>query len=274
MTAPCFAAPIRFAMPAMLVAILAIGCSQTKPPVKFAVPCQDVEASVRAEDIGLPADLKQEAGSVMLATDAPRGRFPTGLAVIRIDAFTAAGSSDRLLRLTEIATHHAIPWNHLLDALPAIREVVFPRGLGLDPRGYDADAVLQAAVAQNCGLCFIYAKVVDTDSDAEYIGGLWDAEKREPMAAFRSPVTLDPSLTEQLIEEQGPTSVVREADFRAQLGLRNLARDAIWNLAKQDTGEPDLQPSPWRDTDVPLFPRDYEHRRDPRYYPFWQGRGR
>jgi hypothetical protein len=272
MTALRDTAPIKLALPAMLLVTLVIGCSQPEPQAKYAVPCEDIAVSVRAEDIGLPADLKLEAGRVMLAADAPSGRFPTGLAVVRINAFTSPKGDERSLRLTEIETHHAIYWSHLLDDLPAIREVVFPPTLGLDPRGYDTGEVLRAAARQNCGLCLIYASVGDTDSDAEYVGGLWDAEKPEPLVAFRAPVMLDPFLTEQLEENSGPTSIVREADFRAEQGFRRLVRDTIWDLAKQDTGAPDLQPSPWRDTDVPLFPRDYEHRRDPRYYPFWRGR--
>lgn len=274
MTARCDTQPIQFALPAMLVAILATGCSQTQPPDKFVVPCQDTEVSVHAEDIGLPADLEGEAGSFILAADTPSGRFPTGLAVARIDAFTTGQRDERSLRLTDIAVHHAIYWSHLLDALPTIREVVFLRPLGLDPRGYNVNAVLQAALEQNCGLCLIYAKVGSTDSDAEYVGGLWDADKQAPIAAFRTPVTLDPFLTEQLREDQGPTSVVHEADFRAQQEFRRRVRDTIWNLAKQEPGSKDLQPSPWRNTDVPLFPRDYEYRRDPRYYPSWPRRDR
>ncbi len=266
------ATSIRFALPVVLLATLSIGCSQPHTRVKYAAPCKETVDSVRAEDIGLPADLKREPGGVMLATEPPQGRFPTGLAVVRVDAFSSGQDSERSLRLTDIATHHAIYWGHLLDDLPSIREVVFPRTLGLDPRGYDTGEVLGAATRQNCGLCLMYAIASDTDSDAEYVGGLWDAEKREPLFAFRTPVTLDPCFAEQLEEDDGPTSIVREADFRAEQNLRRLVRDAIWDLAQQDTGATGLQPSPWRDTDVPLFPRDYEHRRDPRYYPLWQGR--
>ncbi len=274
MTMLCDATSLRFALAAMLLGTLAFGCSQPQTRAKYATPCEETTVSVRAEDMGLPSDLRSEGGVVTLASGPPQGRFPTGLAVVRIDAFTGGRNDGRSLRLREIATHHAIYWGHLLDDLPAIREVVFPRTLGLDPRGYDAGEVLAAAARQNCGLCLIYAIVGDTDSDAEYVGGLWDAEKREPLVAFRTPVTLDPMLVKQLEKDEGPTSIVREADFRAEQNLRRLVRDAIWDLAKQDTGSPDLRPSPWRDTDVPLFPRDYEHRRDPRYYPMWPGKGR
>lgn len=274
------ATSIKLVLSAMLLAALAAlaalatGCSEVQVRDKYTVPSGETAVSIRAEDIGLPADSKREAGSVVLATEAPSGRFPTGLAVIRIDAFTTEQGSERSLRLTEIETHRAIYWNHLLDDLPAIREVVFPRTLGLDPRGYNMEEILQAAAQQNCGLCLIYAKVSDTTSDAEYVGGLWDTEKREPLAAFRAPATLGMCLKLQLEEAEGPMSIVREADFRAQQGFGRLIRDAIWDFAEQDTGSPDLQPSPWRNTDVPLFPRDYEKRRDPRYYPFWRGRGR
>lgn len=230
------------------------GCASPEP--KYQPPVETDAVCINAEDLGLPPDTVIEAGSPLMSERISAGRFPTGVSVVRVEATMHERSTRRCLRVADMPQECAVLWCQLWDDLPPIREVTTLRTLGLDPRGARFGDLLRESEIIDCDLCLIYARLSDTDADADFIAVLWDAADQEVLAAFRVPVVL----TEEDLEaskEEHRDGYVTEAEFRAVADLRNLVRDAVWDLVAMDRGDPTTQPSPWREY-LPVFPRDYD----------------
>lgn len=245
-----------------------VGCSQPTTE-KYHVADETEIACVNATDMGIPKEAFEEAGTRLIDHTPSIGRFPVGLCVVRVAArIPTDEGGPHVLRVSELSPHHAVYWNHLFDALPEIREVAFLNRCGLDPRGAATPAILRLASKIECGLCMIYARLEETDADAEYVGVLWDTERLTALAVVRTPVVLPEDVRERIEEEEGETAEVDrsiwEADFRAEQDFRSEVRDVVWNLVDHDGRAPTTQPNPWRQDDVPLFPRDYRRYRDSR----------
>ena len=185
------------------------------------------------------------------------GRFPTGISVVRVAAAMDEKNARRYLRVAEMPQESAVYWSHLWDDLPPIREVTPLTTQGLDPRGARYEDLLRESVDIDCDLCVVYARIEDTDADAELVAVLWDAANHEAMAAFRVPVTLTEEVREACEKSHRGGAWLSEAEFRAEADLRRLVRDAMWDLVAKDQAAPTTQPSPWQDY-LPLFPRDYD----------------
>ncbi len=254
------------------------------PEAKYQVHSEGTPQSLSGRDVGVADEVLRPIGWRLLTDQRTAGRFPAGICVVEVEVYTPAGSDERLLRLRTVPGHHAVYWSNLLDELPLVREVIFLGEAGLDPRGYQWREVLQASVERDCSLCLIYSRLDDSDADAEYAGVLWDAAAFLPLAVLRVPVILpidesspsgSASDDDHGVEPQDPT--IREADFRAQQEFRHALRDAIWDLAGQDSVAPATQPNPWSDAEFPLFPRDYHRYRDwrlERFFREYDGRAR
>lgn len=251
--------------------LLVLGCSDQSLTSKYQIAVEEKVVPVRAEDLGVSDAVFGRVGFHLLKSKPTFGRFPAGLCVARVTAFMPKKGKSRSLRVSKPPVHHAIYWNHLFDELSAIREVVFLGKPDLDPRGYDLTEVVQSAANLECDFCIVYAKLENSDADAEYVGVLWDTSKSEPIAVLRTPVVLPSEYQEEPEEAQRTiTDVgVREADFRAEQDFRRMVRDVVWDMVGRDQKAPTTQPSPWRMNDeddyVPFFPRDYERYRDSRY---------
>lgn len=268
----CPPARFRHAIAASLMMCASCG----SPETKYQVHSQETSVSLSGSDVGVADEVLAPAGSRLLTSERTAGRFPAGICVVEVEVYIPAGSNERLLRLRTVPGHHAVYWSNLLDELPLVREVIFLREAGLDPRGYQWREVLQASVERDCSLCLIYSRLDDSEADAEYAGVLWDSAALQPLAVLRVPVILpvdlsnDASAGEEPEEPQDPT--IREADFRAQQEFRHSLRDAIWDLARQDSTAPTTQPNPWNDAEffLPMFPRDYKRYRDWRLERFFR----
>ncbi|MFQ5501621.1 MAG: hypothetical protein ACE5EQ_04890 [Phycisphaerae bacterium] len=247
--------PLRYVILAIITA--AAGCVNSKAD-KYHVTVDEKIVSVLPVDLGDRDKVSKKIGVHFFDAKPSSGRFPAGLCVVRVEAFKEDDKPDRLLRVITLPKHHAVYWNHLFDELLSIREVIFLGRPGLDPRGYTWREILSAAAVRDSSLCIIYARLEMTDADAEYVGMLWDTGTFEALASFRAPVVLSADLVDALEEDPQSDSAISEADFRAELDFRHLIRDAIWDLAKRDIPPTTTQPSPWRYSDVPLFPRDYD----------------
>jgi hypothetical protein len=107
-------------------------------------------------------------------------------------------------------------------------------------------------------------------ADAEYVGVLWNVERREPLVSFRTPVVLSPELIEELEENPESDVAIREADFRAEQEFRKMVQGVIWDMAQRDATASKKRENPWRGY-VPNIPRGFEFLIDPRYE-FWRKR--
>ena len=253
---------------ALGLALAAAGC-QTKDR-KYRIERSDRVVTLTGEDLGLDSPQFRQVGHHWLHPEPSFGLFPTGLCVLRVEAFEDASRSQRRLRVQPLPGHHAVYWNHLFDTLSDIREVVFLARPQLDPRGYDFHAVLEASSNLSCGLVLIYSRVVQSEADAEYVGVLWDVERREPLVSFRTPVVLPLELVEEMEENPEADAAIREADFRAEQEFRQLVQSVVWDMTKRDAAAPQKRENPWKGY-VPVLPRGFEFLFDPRYE-YWQRR--
>ncbi len=263
-----FRASCSYLLPIVFLAAVFAGC-ETKDR-KYQVQSTDQVVTLAGEDLGVTAPQFNRIGYHYLHPEPSFGLFPTGLCVLRVEAFMDSGRAQRFLRVQPLPGHHAVYWNHLLDSLSEIREVVFLARPHLDPRGYDFRAVIDAATGLNCGLAMIYSRVHQSDADAEYVGVLWNVERRAPLVSFRVPVVLPPELVEEMEENPESDTAIREADFRAEQEFRRLVQGVIWDMARRDASAPNKQTNPWRGY-VPNVPRGFEFLIDPRYE-YWRKR--
>ncbi len=211
--------------------------------------------AVEPNDIGLTPEEVAGSGRHILDATPSSGRFPTGLSVVQVVATVDGPEVTRTVRPAQMAGDRQAYWLGLADDLPGMREVRLQRQRGLDPRGTGHREILDEALNSRCNLCLIYARVLDTNADAEYFGVLYDARSGTALAAFRS--------TANLQKQQRKACDRHEHEFDdgecissylAEARLRQMVRDTLWDLAKRDQREPTTQPSPWQ-TDLPLAPR-------------------
>ncbi len=223
---------------------------------------EEEEVEVTSSDLGVSESALAHSGAATLDAEASSGRFPTGLAVVRVEAVTKDQAANRYLRVVPVAEYRDAYWKSEMADLPELREVAMPRTFGLDPRGADWRSLLQTAAAQDCDLCLIYSKVHDTEADAEFVGVLWSSSTEKALVTFRVPVQLPPEIRRKYEKKKHWIKLRSDAEFRAETELRRLVRDVLWDLVAKDA-DAATQPNPW-ETDVPLFPRD--HRRHMRIY--------
>ena len=251
-------------------AMLLFGCNKVvepdyqKPSIvdKYETPRGDTLVFVRAEDLGVDHTQLADSGPVILDQEPSVGRFPSGLAVAKVVAAANPERADRHILVAPVAPFRGVYWGEVMRDLPTIREVTMLRSYGTDPRGTDVSQLLHMATRMECSLCIIYAVVENTRADAEYVGVLWDALISKPLATFRVPIVLsenDRAAYEE-DEDHGYERMMKEADFRAESDLQRLVCNALWDLAETDSKDPTTRPSPWRQGDMPLYPRDYDAR--------------
>ncbi|HPF38122.1 MAG TPA: hypothetical protein P5081_09190 [Phycisphaerae bacterium] len=219
---------------------------------------------VTPADLGIPA--MSSVGVKVLSGEASPGRFPAAICIARIVARTDAGGGSRHVRVADFSAHHKVFWNQLFDEQAEVREVIFLTTGGLDPRGYDRQAVLDAAKLRGAELCILYARIDSREADAEYIGALWDTRVMKPLLAMRSVGVLPADLAVELAAEKGEDEApmdpsVREADFRAEQDFRRMARDAVWDIVEKDMGATGDEKNPWKGY-VPPRDRPWQGLRD------------
>ncbi len=245
-------------------AILAApACAQQAVAPKYRVASEAPAVGVAASDFGVDHATFARAGVHRLIAEPTRGQFPSGLCVARVETFMTT-SDARRLRLLPLPSQHAIYWNHLLDGLPAVREIVLLREPGIDPRGCDRDEILEAAKANACELCLIYARVDETDADAEYVGVLWNTRSRAPIAIVRAPVVLPIDVAKKMKQAPDCDVQIGESDFRSEQDFRRLTRDLLWDLARQDLESATREESPWKNY-IPPMPPMFDRYRYPSF---------
>ncbi|MBK8266922.1 MAG: hypothetical protein IPK83_00890 [Planctomycetes bacterium] len=141
-------------------------------------------------------------------------------------------------------------------------EAVFLGKPGLDPRGCQRDDILNVALGADCELCLIYARVEETDADAEYAGILWNTRTRTAMATVRTPVILPIQVAAELKEDPNCDRAIAEADFRSEQDFRRMVRDLMWDIASHDVAYAGKDTNPWKNY-VPPMPPMYDRYRFP-----------
>jgi hypothetical protein len=242
-----------------------LGCSASKPAYEppqenesgyqMLSELQDEIVPIEANDLGVSASVIMAAGRRNLDTEPLTGRFPTGLSVVRVEAATCGDEPEHFLRLITLEDYRSAPWIHTMKDVPAVREVTTLGTYGLDPRGADCRGLLKSSLLNDCELCFVYAEVLETAADAEFLGVLWDAAEEKALAAYRVPVVLTAAERETYEKKHKFAGLKADAESRAMAELQRLVRDTIWEIASKDSGTATTQPSPWQ-TDLPLYPRD------------------
>jgi len=265
------------------VSTLTPGCSAKKPAyepsaeaeaeyqrlseaeAKYQTLCEQVEeiVAIEASDLGVPPTAITEVGRKILATEPSKDRFPAGLSVVRVEAATRGDEPEHFLQIVPVEDYRNARWIRATQDLATLREITMLDTYGIDQRGTDWQALLRRSLRADCDLCLIYAQVHDTDADAEFVGVLWDAVTEEALATFRAPVVLPPDVRLTYEEKQRYAELTSEAEHQAMAELRRLVRDAIWDIAANDTQGTTIQPSPWQ-KELPLYPRDSH--RDVRIY--------
>ncbi len=219
-------------------------------------PNEDI-VCITAVDLGVPQEAIADAKHESLDSSPSTARFPTGVSVVRVVAAMNEKDARRYLRIAEMPQESAVYWGHLWDDLSPVRCVTMLGTLGLDPRGAIYEDLLKESTNADCGLCVIYARIDDTDADADFAAVLWDAANRKALSAFRVPVTLSDEDREVSEKAHRGGPWVSEAEFRAEADLRKLIRNALWDLVAIDQESQIPQHSPWQEY-LPLFPRDYD----------------
>ncbi|MEK6643347.1 MAG: hypothetical protein AABZ08_05510 [Planctomycetota bacterium] len=244
---------------ALLPAVLVFVTACRSDSHTYVSPVKEEQICVTPVDLGVTHDQLPPSGAKELDKTPTIGRFPTGISVVRINAVTDSDSTTHHIQLASMTVERSAYWNQLLDDFPALREVTMHRMTGLDPRGIQHKALLKKSVQNDCGLCLIYARVKETDADAEYVGVIWDATTEKALTSYRIPVTIAECRREEVEDDSHPKPKhkvwLEEADFRAEADLRQLVRYSIWDMAQRDGFEPTTQPNPWQ-TDRPVYPRD------------------
>jgi hypothetical protein len=241
-----------------------LGCSASKPPCpppiepenEYTLLCEheDEIVPIEANDLGVPPAAIMKPGRNDLDAEPSTGRFPCGLSVARVNATGHADEPEHTLQLVSAGDYHDAPWIRAMQDLPMVREVTMLGNYGLDPRGTDWRRFLQLSLHVECDLCFLYAEVLETGADAEFVGVLWDAVAEKALAAYRVPAVI-PWGDRLVYEEKKQYLGLRsDAEGRAMAELRHLVRNTILDIAGRDS-ESDIRPNPWK-TDMPLLPRD------------------
>jgi hypothetical protein len=258
---------------AIIVVLAALGCNPIREPgyhssdyrPKYKTPAADDVVFIKAADLGVPDSAMTGSGVNVLDTQASAGRFPAGLSVVQVAAAMNEKDAGRHLQVEPLTPHGGVYWSQIMEDLPPIREVRVLRTYGHDPRGTDRSALLQSSLESDCGLCVIFAKIEDTDADAEFVGVLWDATTDKALATYRVPLVLPDDVRERYEDDDEDDidyeALYAEAEFRAECDLRRLVRNTLWDLVERDARAATTQPNPWK-TDNPVFPRDhYSHPR-------------
>lgn len=211
--------------------------------------------AVMPADLGIPdADISMP-GEHPIDTLRTTGRFPAGLSIAKVVATPDKNGNGRRLRPGDMPIERAAYWNQVLDTLPPIREVTQLRDLGIDPRGVSYVDFLRESSNINCSLCLLYGRRDDDNGDSWFVGALWDAKKNQAISAYSVPIVIDAEEMDDADDEDERRIVWLKAEAQAELELRTLVRDSLWELVKLDTAGTTTQPSPWRQEDS-VLPRD------------------
>ncbi|MCB9851483.1 MAG: hypothetical protein H6819_00185 [Phycisphaerales bacterium] len=250
---------------AISIVSVVLGCERPERE-HYQAADRSMPVDVTPADLGIPSTQSQAIGVKVLSGEASPGRFPAAMCVVRVVARTDANGSNRHLRIADFSAHHKVFWNQLFDEQPELREIIFLTPSGLDPRGYDRSAILEAAKLRGAELCIIYARIDSREADAEYIGALWDTRTMKPLLAMRSvgvlPADLAVELTAEKNQDEAPMDPsVREADFRAEQEFRRMVRDAVWDIVEKDMGAGGGEKNPWKGY-VPPRDRPWQGLRD------------
>lgn len=258
---------------ALCVTLLAValgGCTSTAR-VKPIVPDRQTIVTL-PELTGQPIDAP--AGTYRVRGDPKtRGRFPCSIAVSKVRyRDEAAPIPDSGLAVQPLQVDNAVRWIGLFDNLPEIVEVFQVDYMGLPAAPVTTVDVYQAAGRVGGGLCLVMSEGVSgTEDGFQVVGALYDPVVGTPIVVARSSVF--PVLT----GDEDPNTIdipgyhgrgTREADAAAkpeddrkvkavappydplrlaQEHFRELVRQAVWEMVRQDQAPTAIEPSPWSD---------------------------
>jgi len=191
----------------------------------------------------------------MLGDDASQGRFPTGLAIAKVEIGQTGPRGPRQVTLLDIPNVEAVHWNDLLDQMSPIRETVMSGRLDLPPGPTRIRDLVSAAAGLHCGLCLTYAAYGDPVTETRMMGVLWNSVEHRPIAMLHAAADAELAAYKNEIEHNPINAAQSRADWQAARAFEAQLIRAIAGLIARDHPVASTQPSPWIN-DRPLEPRD------------------
>lgn len=234
------------------------GCEKPEPP-----PVAYMGPTLASADLGLaqPVDVESNA-FVILEAAASKGRFPAGLAVLRLDQPNPLFVCDDHLfvaeRGWEISTlkeEEACYWNGLLKTVPHARAVYVMDRRSIVSPDCDLEQVIQAVKRLNIELCLVYGPRMVPDDCAGFAGVIIDVQTGDHLAYVQSEAGIfdfEPPRPDRPKHDRSHQDVNYIAARRFEREVRN----CILEMIARDQPAAATQPSPWRDSKDLRVPAD------------------
>jgi hypothetical protein len=212
--------------------------------------------TLAAADLGLAEPVDTGAnGFAILESSPSKGRFPAGLAVVRLDQPNPLFVPDDHLfvaeRGWEIATlreEEAAYWNNLLNTVPQSRAVFVMDRLSTTSPDCDLDQVIRSVRRLDIPLCLIYGPRMVLDDCGGFAGVIVDSNTGEHLAYIQSQASIldfEPPRSDRSKYDRSHQDVNYLAARRFEREVRN----CFLELVARDQPAAATQPSPWRESE-------------------------
>lgn len=172
------------------------------------------------------------------------GRFPTALAVARVEP--AAGADSHLKwQVHTLKEEQATYWNRLFDTTPAVREVVVLKATTSFSQGEGVRRVSSSARRLNAGLCLLYGPAHAQADEAALMGHLVDTQTGRTLACIQAVAT---PADFEAVRSDRPDGDERHRDvqYLAARKFEGLVRQCVIELMHRDEPPTTTRPSPWQ----------------------------
>jgi hypothetical protein len=226
------------------------GCEKPEPP-----PVAYMGPTLAAADLGLPEPVDADRnGFVILEKEPSVGRFPAGLAVVRLEQpnpLFMCGEhlfvAERGWEIATIKEEEAAYWNGLLNTVPQSRGVfVLDRSSVVSP-DCDLEEVIRSVRRIDVDLCLIYGPLMVEDDAAGLAGVLVNVRTGEHVAYIQSEagvLDFEPPRPDRSKYDRSHQDV----NYLAARRFEREVRKCILELIALDRRSTATQPSPWKDS--------------------------
>ncbi len=221
----------------------AVGC-QPKPARRYEL--RQIEMGLLAANVPSP-----ESNTYKILQDKRTvGRFPCGLAVMRVtaslpDTPADAGKLPEGALVIDLPNDvQAVPWSELLDNLPPVTTVKVMGRPSVTFKEVTVDELVQAGKRQHAALVLIYGRNDLPDDRIEMVGAMYDTESRQLVAVVNARVEPVPGLSpppDRLKEDRRHEDPVCLTVAKFQ----DLVLRCIDELVRLDNPATTTQPNPW-----------------------------
>ncbi|MEP0842363.1 MAG: hypothetical protein HRF43_06590 [Phycisphaerae bacterium] len=206
-------------------------------------------------DLGIVEGTCPENGYRLVGDEPSTGRFPSALAVVRVEP-TAGSGDDPPWRLSHLKEEQAVYWNSLFNTTPEIRELMILNPKTPLARGRGVKAIAATAGRLSAGVCLVYGPAHAQADEAALLGHLLDSRTGASLACIAS--TAGPADFETARPDR-PNGDRRHQDvqYLAARRFERLVRDCVIELIRRDSAPAATRPSPWQGMIRPEQPTIY-----------------